>query len=330
MSPRWLFWLIELMRRTLLYTTIVRQEAYVERIGNLIMEQNKNDRVVQFFAPVARPGPGYHILWVDGLPVLALFYYSASSPNCTYPNYELTSLQSLHKLPRILFGNDILEIVFEPVSNDWMLQFPLIRSRARPLDTDSGETYVWKKETIEEIIQLYKDSPNRHVSILVYGKSGVGKTRLGLDIAWELQRRDECTPTLVTGFNPMISGMRFSLLEGHVASGPMAPDVITIDEYDKIVEHACKPEAERRGTPGQMCYANDKTTLAQCRDTLDIRDNSIIIYTMNGDPHKYDGDPDAGAFFRKETVQLVIHATVDEIDEDDKKKKRKRKKNKSN
>jgi hypothetical protein len=115
----WFSGALHMLLRSFLYFTTVRQQNYVDRIGELIMKQNARSGEIQFFATPPKPAPGWHMVTIDKHCVLAYFYYDTSMANTRYAIYKLVSLHSLHNLSSVLLGKEeILKITFEAVPKD--------------------------------------------------------------------------------------------------------------------------------------------------------------------------------------------------------------------
>ena len=128
-----------------------------------------------------------------------------------------------------------------------------------------------QKNIMSEIIKHYKSK--NYASAFIYGKSGSGKTSLGLLLALVLKG------TLCTTFDPSQPGDTLQKLMKCARPTSRKPLVIILDEADVIIKNIHNGLIKQHKDIPTAMY--DKRTFNKFFDDLFLFTNTIVIMTLN-------------------------------------------------
>ena len=139
-------------------------------------------------------------------------------------------------------------------------------------------TDVWPSSdaATDHIIELY-ESQGR-ASVVMCGPPGAGKSTLAIVLAAKLKKK-KYIPRVYSGFDPSTPGVAWSQV---IPRGyPQSPIIVTLDEFDKVIEYAQSRIEETGNRSGDNSHARNISTLHSFLDTLAKMQSLIIIATSN-------------------------------------------------
>jgi hypothetical protein len=132
--------------------------------------------------------------------------------------------------------------------------------------------YDFQSAVGRKVIELYEKQG--HVSALVCGKPGIGKSSL-VYVVKDMLKAAGKAPTVVTGFRLTTIGMSLSTLTGFGAARD-TPLIGDITEFDGAINFAESAEMKEK-----ECLAKDKAALKSTLETLMHMPYTIAILSGN-------------------------------------------------
>lgn len=128
---------------------------------------------------------------------------------------------------------------------------------------------------VEKVVEMYNNSANKNVSILVSGTSGLGKSTIGFLIAQKLKNDFGIDPYLIKGFNITCDVMQYHPLIAHYSPDLNTPIVLLLDEFDIAINRA------ENGDPDGVAIASNKSNLNGFLDSIGEESYLITVATTN-------------------------------------------------
>ncbi len=328
---------VKLVCYYVLYELTITDTQLVRRFDNEVLITSS--RFVRLGGRVV-PGLGWHLIKLKSTQQWCLCQYEKENHGYLYRIYSLNSL--LH-LSKSLFNekDGINQLWFEPSKYDWQLIRPLNMVLPLPL---FPFVYPHQQQAIDTIYRAFKAHPYNQVSAIIKGVSRSGKSTTANQLALAMMK-DGFTATVVSGWNPGVSGMTLSLLEGEIERTSMAPLVIILDEYNELVNMAFKgsrktqrlqltndnvkkqkeedeevEDSEDSGSKTKQCtsYASNKSTFLSFMDRIRSLPYVILIATTNL-AILPDENSEYGPFYNSSRLQFRFHypAQIDDSSSSD-------------
>lgn len=133
--------------------------------------------------------------------------------------------------------------------------------------------YEWQNNLCREIINYYEK--NSRASVLISGKPGIGKTRLGDVLASKIKNTLHVISIVYKNVNLTEPGISVWSLE--MDQSEDRPNIIIIDEYDDVIKYAEREKDQM----GRIAIANSRASLLTFLDYINLLQHVIIIFTTN-------------------------------------------------
>jgi hypothetical protein len=229
------------------------------------------------------PAAGIHFVRTFGWSIAVKRVVDPGSDHWpTYYNYAVYMFRfgGTRRLETLITGysSETTVHLLSYVSNEYRISAGVLKTPKTP--------FPWQSSVIGMIIDQFGKLFT--ASVLISGKSGIGKSRMSEVLAMEFKKQGG-EPRLIKHYNPTKSSPNvFELVKNPTI---FKPCIVLIDEYDSFVKQAEK-EAERAVMLGAL-------------DNLALINNVIVIATTNADISTIDA-----AYTRR--GRFDIHVAVDD------------------
>jgi hypothetical protein len=149
--------------------------------------------------------------------------------------------------------------------------------------------YKWQNHLATQIVKAYQS--DKRSSAFIYGPPGIGKSRFSEILALRLRAELKVEPIVTKNSDLTANGCSLDYILGSPSQAH--PLILTIDEYDAVVEHAKHGRDKGEGSS----IAKNRATLLSALDRLALTCYVIVLATSNKTPLDFEGEN--SAYIRK-------------------------------
>jgi hypothetical protein len=204
--------------------------------------------------------------------------------NFTYDRYHMfvlsfTPNQTMYSNLKHLLDGDPSNVLVQYLEKPTPVGYRITSLLTLP----EGPPHDWQAAATKQILALYNSK--KMVSALLYGKSGAGKSEMGVFVAQAMKRELGVDPIVKLGVSFTNAGVSVGgLLEHPVESRPV---ILVLDEYHKVVEYA-----ENNKETGERCTSLARTRQGLCNalDMINRHMYVIFLATTTEEPGSFLAD----------------------------------------
>ncbi len=149
---------------------------------------------------------------------------------------------------------------------------------------------IAQAEIVDWIVDSYKKSIDKNITVLISGAPGLGKTTVGFLVSQSIKKKLYVDPYLIKGFNVNSDEMQYHPVIGHYNPKKSTPIVLLLDEFDIAMHRASMTMETNEFDPSgnqlpmhsqSHAISANKTNLNQFLDAINDESHLIVVATTN-------------------------------------------------